>query len=146
MTTATIMTEPEATMTMPTTRLVGAVVVGSALSCGLWMAAVAAGPWSREAVLAGPFGAATVLVVALVGVMVMTPWRPRAMLDWWTMWLAATVLRLLLTPVAGYLLYSATSLALEPLCLAIAASYFVTLLAEVTVLQRHVNRVFPLTS
>ena len=140
------MTEPEPTMTMPTARLIGAIALGAVLSCGLWMAAVAAGPWSREAIFAGPYGAGTVLLIGLLGVLVMSPWRPRAMLDWWTMWLAATVLRLLLTPVAGYLLYSATSLALEPLFLSIAASYFVTLLTEVAVLQRHVNRVFPPTT
>ena len=136
-------TEPETTMTMPTTHLVGAVVFGPLLACGLWMAIVAAGPWGREAVVAAPYGAATVLLVGLLGVLVMSPWRRRAMLDWWTMWLAATVLRLLLTPLAGYLLYSATSLDLEPFFLSIAASYFVTLLVEVAVLRRHVDRVFP---
>ena len=74
----------------------------------------------------------------------MTPWRPRDLGMWMTMWMAATVLRLLLTPALAYLLYSATSLSGMALGLAIVTSYFLALLAEWVVLDRHINKVLPI--
>ena len=63
------------------------------------------------------------------------------MSEWATMWLAATVLRLLLTPVAAYVLYSAAPLSLTPLMLSVGGTYLVVLLVEAAFLALHVKRV-----
>ena len=102
------------------------------------------GPLLRaRGALAGPVGGAGVGLRGIGGVLSMTPWSPAEMGRGMTMWMAATVLRLLLTPALAYLLYSATSLSGTALGLAIVFSYFLALLAEWVVLDRHINKVLP---
>lgn len=138
--TAQTASHDEPLISLPTGRLLVAVIGACATSTAAWLGVVSLGAWGREVLMAGPVGALAVAVTGVAGVVVMTPWKTRDMITWWTMWLAATVLRLLLTPVAAFLLYSATPLSPEALCLAIAASYFLALMAEAAIIARHVHR------
>ncbi|MCZ6836727.1 MAG: hypothetical protein O7G85_13200 [Planctomycetota bacterium] len=126
---------------MPTKRLIVAVLVGAIASSLIWMLVVSIASLSRQTMLAGPVGAGLVAFTTLLGILVMSPWQTREISLWWTMWLASMVLRLLLTPALAFLLYSATSFSPEAMCLAVAASYFLTLGAEVVVIQNHVSSV-----
>lgn len=99
---------------------------------------VAACAWSLLAPLAGwegwPLGVnafAGVVPVAMLGWLVTAPWRPRAAIDWITIWLAGTVIRLLLTPVAAISLYSLTPCDTRQFVGALGAVYFAVLMAEV---------------
>lgn len=94
--------------------------------------------WSLLAPLAGWEGwrlgmaaVASVVPVALLGWMVTAPWRPRAAIDWITIWLAGTVIRLLLTPLAAISLYSLTPCDTRQFVGALGGVYFAVLLAEV---------------
>lgn len=136
--TAQTASDNEPTLALPTLRLVAAVFGTCAASALLWMGAVALGPWGRDVMLAGPVGALAVALTGAAGVLVMAPWKTRAISAWCTMWLAATVLRMLLTIAAAFLLYSATPLSPEALCLAIAAAYLLALLSEAGVVAHRV--------
>jgi hypothetical protein len=119
--------------------------IGAALVAGGWSAAVALGPWGRHEFISGMTGVVVTAAVALLGLAVMTPWKPRPMADWMTMWLGGTLFRLLGTPTVLFLLYSAASppLAAKPLALSVALTYLVMLLAEAGALALHVRRSLP---
>ena len=129
-----------AAITLPTLSLVTLVSL-AALVVGLfWYLVVTLTGGDTSHAVAGPAGAGVVAVVALLSVLVMTPWKARPMDLWMTFWLAGTVVRLLLTPVGAFLLYSATPLPASALALAVALAYLVTVLTESSVLARHVRR------
>jgi hypothetical protein len=130
---------------LPVGALLGVVITAPALvAVACWIIDMT---WSLggQVANAGLAGAVGVGLVAIGGVLIMTPWKPRAMADWMTMWLGATVFRLLLTPVLVYLLYSAASpaLAVKPLVLSVASTYFAALLAEAAILASHIRRFLP---
>ncbi len=73
-----------------------------------------------------------VLPVALLGWLVVAPWKSRPAVDWITIWLAGTVIRLLLTPLASMAIYSlAPCDSREQFVGAVGACYFATVLCEV---------------
>lgn len=133
----------ERKVAMPTAVLMWAVVASALLVAGGWATAIAIGPWGMSDFSAGMAGIGIATAAAIAGVFVISPWKPRAMIDWMTMWLAATVFRLFVTPIAAYLLYSAASsaLAAKPFWLAVAVTYLATLFVEAAVLARHVNAI-----
>jgi hypothetical protein len=113
----------------------------SAAAYGLWAAVasqVAPGP---DALEAGAAGTAVVTAVSLLGLLVIRPWRTRPVTAWMNWWLGAMVLRILLTPAAGFLLYSATALSLTPLMLAVASAYVVVQVSEAAVVAHYLKRV-----
>src|SRR5262245_1165905 len=136
---------PEAKVKLPCSLLIAAVVGGAMLVVGLWSIIALLGSLRPDFMISGLVGAAAVGVTAVAGVLVLIPWKARAVADWMTMWLAATVFRLLATPVVVYVLYSAASeaLAVKPLVLSVASTYFVTLMAEAAILASHIRRSFP---
>lgn len=135
----------EPVVSLPTMWLLIAVVGGGAITVGAWSAAIAAGPWAGEQWLPGTLGIAIVTIVALLGVLVMSPWVERPVTVWMSAWLGATVFRLLLTPLAVWLLYSALpeSLAAQGwkgLAIAVALSYLIILAFESFVLAGYLRR------
>lgn len=132
-------------LALPSQLLLVAVIVCTLVMVGVWSLIAALSAWSGESFIAGLVGAGAVGVVAILGVLIMRPWKRREVAEWMTMWLAATVFRLFGTPVLVYLLYSAApeAMAAKPLALAVASTYFVTLLAEAAILASHMKRSFP---
>ena len=126
----------------PRFRVSTARLAGAVLAAGLGSAAVAAVLGHRFADAAGgaAFGAAISGSTALLGVLILKPWKERPASDWMTSWLAATVVRLLLTPLAAGSLYSALPLPGKPFLLAVAGTYLACLAAESVVLARDVGR------
>ncbi len=143
MTTRSIPTEGPA-ISLPTGMLIIAVLAACSLVSVIWTGIAWQAGWGNQVIISGPVGGAAVALTGILAILVMTPWRPRDMGMWMTMWMAATVLRLLLTPALTYLLYSATSLSGMALGLAIVTSYFLALMAEWVVLDRHINKVLPI--
>lgn len=88
---------------------------------------------------AAAIGAAVSAATALLGVAILRPSAERPASDWMTSWLAATVVRLLLTPLLAVSLYSALSLPGKPFLLAVAGTYLACLFAETAVLARAVG-------
>lgn len=139
MTTATHIPEP--IITMPTRRLLAAIGVAGAASVAAWAAVAWIADGGADAIIAGAAGGAVATATGVLGVLLTRPWRPREITAWTTMWLGMMVVRLLLTPLLGYLLYSATPLSLTPLMLSVAVTYVIVLFSETAVLAVHVRRV-----
>ncbi len=153
-TTATTTTAPTTTpetasgepfIALPTRRLLLAVCAAAAATALMWaVVATAIGPIGQNPgpqIVEGAAGAAVVAVVGILGVLLIRPWKKRAMSSWTTMWLAATVMRLLLTPALAYLLYSAAPLSLTPLMLSVAVTYVIVQSSEAAALALHLKRV-----
>ena len=131
----------EPSIALPTGLLLAS-VCGSAMATSFgWLAVVWVGGFGWEVGVAGPAGAAVVAGVGVVAVVAMQPWRSRPVISWVTIWLAAIVGRLLLTPAAAFLLYSAAPLGGTPLLLSIAITYVIVQVCEAAVLAMHVQRV-----
>lgn len=131
----------EPTIALPTGRMVGSIVGLSILTATGWMAVVWVGHLGSDAGEAGLAGAAVVAVVSVAASLLMRPWRPR-LVSWWVSWWLGGILgRLLITPAAAYLLYSATSLSGTPLMLSVATTYVIVQCGEAAVLALHIKRV-----
>lgn len=128
----------EPVITLPAALVYGVIAVAGAIACGCWMMATWLLGHGTTTVMAGPWAAAAVVIAGLAGAAVMGPGKPRRVGDWMTRWLASTVVRLLLTPILTFVLYSATSLEPVALTLAVAVTYLVVLLAEAWFLARYV--------
>ncbi len=133
----------EASIALPTRPLLAAIVAITVSIAVLWAALVLIAGWDRSLIEAVTWGAAMTGFIAAGATLAMTPWKARPIASWMTFWLGATVLRLFITPAAAWLLYSATSLDLEALCLAVAATYFLSVLTEAWIIARHVKKVLP---
>lgn len=130
----------EPTMRFPTGRLLGAAALGGAAGvAGVYLASLVPN-WDVSFNIAAVIGAGLVVVIATLATLVMTPWVRRPMSAWMTMWLAGTVMRLLLTPLAAVLLYSATTPDRTTFGLSIGLSYLLALLIEAGVLARFVHQ------
>lgn len=133
----------EPSIILPTQKLLFAVIAACSIVSALWILITWILGSERLIILAGPVGACIVLTTSSLGVLVMNPWKSREISMWGTMWLAATVLRLLLTPSLTFLLYSATTFQGPALGLAVVSSYFAALMAEWVVLERHISKILP---
>lgn len=127
-------------ITLPSAMLLTVVPLTALIVGLLWYIFVISTSGDVSNAVAGPAGAGVVAIVALLSVLVMTPWKARPMDLWMTFWLAGTVVRLLITPLGAFLLYSATPLPANALALAVALAYLVTVLTESVVLARHVRK------
>lgn len=133
-------TPEQPTISLPTARLLTVVVgVPALVGAGWWLIGMAKG-WSQSGQIVGVIGAGLVAVISTLSLLVMTPWTTRRISGWMTLWQAATVLRLLGTPIAAYVLYSATSLDGGSLALSIAVAYVLTLFCEAAVLSLYLKR------
>lgn len=130
--------EPE--ISLPTAKMVFTIFLASLATCFTWMLVVKLGDFKASTMVAGPAGAGLVMLIGIITVFLMRPWRRRPAGIWINIWMAGIVGRLFITPAAGYLLYSATPLDSLPLLLAVASSYFVVQCSEAGVLAFHLNR------
>lgn len=107
-----------------------AMVAGGLGVATLW--AILAPMWGYEGWAVSLRAAIAVLPVTLLGWVIVAPWKSRPAVDWITIWLAGTVIRLLLTPLASVAIYSlAPCGSREQFVGAVGACYFATVLCEV---------------
>ncbi len=134
----------EPVTTFPTWRMVVTVIASGLATIAAW-SAVTALTGRTSTITAAAAGATLVAATSILSLLVIGPWKPRALGTWATMWLAALVGRLLLTPALAYLLYSATPLSLTPLMLSVAVTYVIVQISEAAALAAHLQRI-PATS
>jgi hypothetical protein len=130
----------ETTFSLPAARLVWAVVTAAGLIGSGWMGATIVLGQPVEVQWAGLIGAGVVLVVSVLGILAMAPWKTRPASMWMTLWLAGTLVRMLAAPALTFLLYSALPLNAMALTLSVAVAYLFVLLTETAVIARHVSK------
>lgn len=90
-----------------------------------------ASPWQS---LSGLLGSVVSLLVMGIGLMVIRPWIPRHASELPTAWLATSVVRLLVVPVAAFLLYFAILPSAQQFVAGVVSAYVVFLAVEVLLL------------
>jgi hypothetical protein len=113
--------------------------VPATIGLAWWLVASALG-FGPERALAGLAGAGVTLVCTVGSMVAIGPWVVRPVGIWMTLWLAGTVIRLLLAPLGTFLLYSATPLDAPALGISVGLTYLLTLLCEAAVLARYMSR------
>jgi hypothetical protein len=131
----------EPTLTLPTGRIIAAMLLAAAFTGSAWVGIALALKMDATVQTAGLVGVAIVAVVCVLGLLAITPWKPRPVSTWMTLWLAGTVLRLFATPALTFLLYFAAPLNALAVTLSVALAYLIVLLTETAVIARHVSRV-----
>lgn len=131
----------EPTFTLPVGRLLSAIALAAGLSGSVWVAVTLLLRKPADVQWAGLVGAGVVLIVAVLGVLAMAPWRARPASTWMTLWLAGMVIRMLAAPALTFLLYFAAPLNAVALTLAVAVAYLIVLLTETATIAHHVSRV-----
>ncbi len=130
----------EPVTTLPTARMVITVIASAVATIAGWSAVTAL--TGRTSTITAAAAAATLVAgISILSLVVIRPWKPRAMGTWANLWLAALVGRLLLTPALAYLLYSATPLSLTPLMLSVAVTYVIVQISEAAALAAHLKRI-----
>lgn len=130
----------ESTFSLPGARLAWCVAGTSALVGSAWLAVTILMGQPADVQWAGLAGAGVVLVVSVLGILSLSPWKTRPASVWMTLWLAGTVVRMLAAPALTFVLYSALPLNAMALTLSVAATYLVVLLTETALIARHVSR------
>ena len=130
----------EPTFALPTGRMITVIGVASALVGAMWVAVTALLRQPVSVQWAGLIGSGIVLLVSVLGVIAMGPWKTRPASMWMTLWLAGMLVRMLAAPALTFLLYSALPLNAMALTLSVAVAYLIVLLTETAMLARHVNK------
>ncbi|MSR44923.1 MAG: hypothetical protein EXS15_06165 [Phycisphaerales bacterium] len=116
-----------------------AMAAGCGAVAGVWTIVAPQFDWVGWQVSSHAFVA--VLPVSLVGWLIVAPWKARPAIDLVTVWLAGTVIRLLLTPLASFAIYSLAQCGPRTQFIAaVGACYFATLLCEVAVVATGLPR------
>lgn len=95
------------------------------------------------AATAGVIGSWSAIAISLASLLAIAPWKPRTALDWQTLWIASTAMRLVLTPAVLVSVYFAALLPGGALFLGGAAGYGLALLGEALVIASAVPRNLP---
>lgn len=136
-------TAAEPLLTLPTGRLLQAVVLSNAAAAGGWTLVCSLFGFGNDTITTGVIGVALVAAVTIAGVFAIVPWMAKPASITMMLWLVADVFGMLLTLAGAFLLYSATSLSSRPLLLGVVVAYFLTLLGKVIVAALHVRRHLP---
>lgn len=130
----------EPTFALPTSRMMLAIGIAAALVGSIWVTITALLGQPVSVQWAGLIGAGVVLLVSVLGVIAMGPWKTRPASMWMTLWLAGMLVRMLAAPALTFLLYSALPMNAIALTLSVAVAYLIVLLTETATLARYVSR------
>lgn len=128
---------------LPMGRLAGALVAASLAFAGGVGGLLALGRIDPSDGTGSLVGGLAAIAISAVSILAFRPWKPRTALAWQSVWMASTVIRLLLTPVVLVSVYFAALLPGGAVLLGGAAGYGLALLAESLVIVSAVPRHSP---
>ncbi|MBT8484486.1 MAG: hypothetical protein KJO43_02835 [Phycisphaerae bacterium] len=130
-------------VTLPTGRLLAAAWIAAAVA-GIGWAVVAGtvGPGVDSAV-AGLLAAGVVAAASTISLLLLRPWRPKTLLLWPSLWVAASMGRMLIALSGTFLLYSATPYRSRSLWFAAVVAYLAVMVSETRVYASSMRRFAP---
>ncbi|HWB18694.1 MAG TPA: hypothetical protein VG711_00215 [Phycisphaerales bacterium] len=132
----------EKSVSLPTAKLFSAPFTTSALVAITWFTSVRHyGLLDARDNVGCMVGIGVTGLIAFLSIFAISPWKIRPISLWASAWLGATVIRFLTTPIAAYLLYSASHVNAKALALSVAITYAACLGGEVWVLSLYLRRV-----
>jgi len=126
----------ETRVSLPTARLAGVAVGGPAIAAAAWMLASLVGDWGTTGRLPGLFAIGSAAGVSLCVLMALQPWKPRPILVWGGLLIAASTGRIVATLGICLLLYSAARQPAAPLLFGAVAGLLPVLTGETIVASR----------
>lgn len=132
--------DDEPAIALPVGSLITASIIGAAAPGAIWTIGAMIGGFGWNIASAGLLGAGVVIIAMIAGLLVLTPWKARPIAIWGPLWLGGILVRLVLTPLLAWVLYSATSIQPEAFGACVGITYITALLTEVSVLARFVRR------
>lgn len=128
---------------IPVARLCLAAGTAAGVVCAAAGGLLLTGRIDGIAAAAAVIGSWSAIAVSLASLLAIAPWKPRTALDWQTLWIASTAMRLVLTPAVLVSVYFAALLPGGALFLGGAAGYGLALLGEALVIVSAVPRNLP---
>jgi hypothetical protein len=120
-------------ITLPTAKLLLAVIVASAVAAGAWALITLVGPWDTSTTRTGLLGIGITAAVAIGGTLAMRPWHERSILAWGGVLIAASFGRAIVTIGICLLLYFAARQPAGPLLIGALAGLVPVLIGETTI-------------
>lgn len=119
---------------------VGAAALAALITVRLVARSLPVDPAAPDPMVSSLLGSLAAMLVSLPVLAAIQPWKVRPAGTWATIWLGSTVGRLLLMPVVGLAVYSATLVRTDAFLLSLAGTYLACLAAEVAISARSVAR------
>ncbi len=130
-------------VTLPTARLLAAVIL-PALTVGVaWVGLSVIAGWDRPRTLGGAVGAGWVALVGAATVAALTPWSPRKLAIWPLVWTAAGFVRMIVALGGGLLLYSRPDFGGAVVVAPVVAAYLAVMAFETREYARAMARHHP---
>ncbi len=130
----------EARITLPTRAMICVAVGCPAIAALGWLAASFVGTWGLSGRVPGLLGIAASAAVSLLVVAAIRPWKPRPILVWGGVLIAASTGRIVVTIGICLLLYSAARLPAGPLLIGAMAGLVPVLVGETALATRRFGR------
>lgn len=127
-------------ITLPTQRLLFVAIGGPVVAAVGWSLVTIMGPWDASTTLIGLLAIGVTAVVAVSVTLAIRPWRPRSILAWGGVLIAASMGRIVLTIGICLLLYFAARQPAEPLLIGALAGLVPVLIGETTIAANRFKR------
>ncbi|MDP7070359.1 MAG: hypothetical protein QF561_03310 [Phycisphaerales bacterium] len=132
--------ELQPAITLPAKPLFGVALGAPAAIAALWIAICQFGSWGENALGPGLLAIGVTAVVSVTVVVLLRPWKPRPILMWGGLLVAASASRVVGTIGVCLLLYSAARLPAGPLLIGALAGLVPVLIGETTIAARRFKR------
>ncbi|MEM7228025.1 MAG: hypothetical protein AAF432_04335 [Planctomycetota bacterium] len=130
-------------VTLPTMPMLGAAWLGAIIAGGTVAILMLVLSRGTDWVLGALIGAGVVAGTATLSLLALRPWQPKPLMKWPVLWVAASFLRLAVTVVATFLLYSATRFGTAGLVLAVVTAYVAVMAGETRMYANSMRRYAP---
>lgn len=130
-------------VTLPTGRLLAAVILPALAVAAAWVGLCLLAGWDRPRTVGGAVGAGWVALVGAATVAALTPWSPRTLAIWPLVWTAAGFVRMIVALGGGLLLYSRPDFGGAVVFAPVVASYLAVMAFETREYARAMARHHP---
>jgi len=127
-------------ISLPTTGLLWVAIGGPAITAVAWLLASFIGEWGTSGRLPGLLAILVSAAVSTLAVVAIRPWKPRPILVWGGVLIAASTGRIVVTIGICLLLYSAARLPAGPLLIGAMAGLVPVLVGETALATRRFRR------
>ena len=133
----------QASLSLPSGLLMSGQVLAAIIAAVLWVLGVLSGGFGGTILFEGLVEIALVMVLALAGILAIRPGVPRPAVTWAVLFIAGSLVRLVVTAGLSLLLYSAAHMAPKALLVSGFVAFMVSLIIETVITARLLSRVSP---
>ena len=133
----------QASLALPTGLLMSGQVLAAIIAAVLWVLGVLSGGFGGTILFQGLVEIALVMVISLGGILAIRPGVARPAVSWAVLFIAGSLVRLVVTAGLSLLLYSAAHMAPKALVVSGFMAFIASLIIEAVITARLLSRVSP---